>query len=301
MIKFKLCLILLIVFFGAALLKAQTVKNGTFDTSLQELTDQLAAKLEKYNTLKMGVWDLSDLNGGVSPIGKYCADDITINLSDKFHIVNRNQLNTLIKENQLSSEGFINQATLRQVKKLSDIDVIVTGMISILSENIKITLEALDSDGNIIAAVKGEVFRNADVNELLGVNTGTSNKGFNRPLSSNEQYNNPKTVEEDCAAQHLGDYCFYNSSKNILRLNVAYCNIPGNWKYPNYTISSTNFILKPGESKCIYGIVASPRARNNFKAEKDVSNNTTCFSCFVTVDEGEFSVDQCRSKTYEIK
>jgi hypothetical protein len=282
-------------------LKAQTVKSGTFDTSLQELTDKLAEKLMKYNTLKMGVWDLSDLDGGVSPIGKYVADDVAINLSDKFHIVNRNQLNTLIKENRLSAEGFINQATLKQVKKLSDIDVIITGTISVLSQNIKITLQALDSDGNILGGVKGEVYRNADVNELYGINNTVTNRGFNRPVGSNEQFNNPKTVDDECAQQHLGDYCFFNSSNSPLRMTVAYCTIPMNWKYPNYTITRSDFILKPGESKCIPAVVASPRARNTFKAEKDVSNNSTCFSCFVTVDEGSFTVEQCKSKTYQIK
>src|SRR5579872_5135425 len=233
--KFKMPLILLILFFASNFSKAQTVRSGAFDSSLQELTDQLAEKLTKYNNLKMGVWNLSDLDGGVSPIGKYIADDIAINLSDKFHIVNRNQLNTLIKENQLSAEGFINQATLKQVKKLSDIDVMITGYVSILSQNIKITLEALDSDGNILGGVKGEVQRNADINELLGINTGASNRGFNRSLGSNEQFNNPETVEGDCGPKHTGDFCFLNSTKKILMVTVKYNLVPVGWNYPNYT------------------------------------------------------------------
>ncbi len=50
---------------------------------------------------------------------------------------------------------------------------------------------------------------NADVKELLGINTGVAGKGFNRPLNSNEQYNMQPTVNQDCEKNKTGDYCFF--------------------------------------------------------------------------------------------
>lgn len=281
------------------LAQAQDV-SSSFDSSLQHLTDQLSAKLTKYSSLKMAVWELTDLDDEVSPIGKYIAEDVSVNLSDKFHVANRNQLKTLMKENKLWSEGFINQATLTQVKKLSDINIIISGKIAVLAQNIKITLVALDVDGNILAATKGDVVRNDDINELLGVNTGNSNQGFNRSLNSNEQKNNPQTVGNDCANQHIGDYCFRNSSKSNLEITVNYKLLSDGMQPFG---SAIVFTLKPGESKCVNALIAYGR-RYSFKAIRLPRSDQSlvfCDGCYETVDEGFFIVEQCKSKTYEIR
>jgi hypothetical protein len=246
------------------------------------------------------------LNGDVSPIGKYIAEDISINLSDKFHITNRNQLNTILKENKLSSEGFINQATLKQVKKLSDIDIIITGTVTVLSENIKITLQALDADGNIVAATKGEVPMNADVKELLGINAGSSNRGFNHSLNSNEQLNNPKTVNSDCETNNTGDYCISNNKNFMI-----------SFKYSK--VGSVSFraggdfkliTIEPGQTSCLYELSCGVW---NYKYE-DPNNRVHNVSVTYGVNHphgqddtvpatftGQFKVEKCTSKTMVIK
>lgn len=305
----KIFIFLSIIAFDAQLTRAQLAKPGTFDTSLQELTDALAAKLNNYTSSnpssKIAVWDLTDLNGGVSPIGQYIAEDVSINLSEKFHVANRNLLSTLIKENKLMSEGFINQATLAQVKKLSNANILIAGTISVLRQNIKVTLQALDDNGNVLAATKGDVYRNDDVNELLGVNTGSSNQGFNRSLNSNEQNNNPQTVSNDCADKHIGDYCFYNDSKETLNIYVKYWYLPQG--YSTYYRTDANLILKPGESKCLTGLLALTRSdlQNEFTATRVMGPNQNGLNVginfFSSVDQGYFRVVQCKSTTYKIK
>src|ERR1035437_3786919 len=263
--------------------------NNSFDNSLKQVADQLAAKLASHSTEKIAVWDLSDMDGGVTKIGKYIAEDITINLADKFHLVNRNQLNTIIKENKLKAEGFIDQITTKQLKKLSNVDIIITGTITVLSNNIKITLQALDEDANIIAGTKGDVLMNDDIRELLGINTGgstsngSSNKGFNRPLNSNESYNNPETVNQKCKEKNTGDYCFMNSTGNELNVFI-------NWTLPPQSGEQQhNITLSPGQTHCIYDICAGPHNYEiggfpNYRKEI-----------------GQINVEQCKSKTFEIK
>jgi hypothetical protein len=260
------------------------INTNTFDNSLKQLTDELSIKLTKVSTSKMAVWDLSDLNGGVSSIGKYIAEDISINLSDKFHITNRNQLNTLLKENQLSSEGFINQATFKQVKKLSDIDIIITGIVTILSENIKITLQALDVDGNIVGAVKGDVPLNADVKELLGINTGTSNKGFNRSLNSSEQLNNPKTVSKDCETKNTGDYCFLNNTNRIMYVTV----------YIHNQGTLGEISVDPGQTQCLYNIDATTY-------DYVIGSKRWSWHMSDAERNGQIQVTKCQSKTFIIR
>lgn len=263
--------------------------NNSFDNSLKQLTDQLAAKLASHSTEKIAVWDLSDMDGGVTKIGKYIAEDITINLADKFHLVNRNQLNTIIKENKLKSEGFIDQVTTKQLKKLSNIDIIITGTITVLSNNIKITLQALDEDANIIAGTKGDVLMNDDIKELLGINTGggtsnnLANKGFNRPLNSNESYNNPETVNQKCKEKHTGDYCFTNSTAYKLKVNVSN--------------SSGEVTLEPGQTQCYYDVEEGAHKYNIWSYFMLNGDDARKFSN----KSGQINVEECKSKTFIIK
>jgi hypothetical protein len=272
-----------LLFFQPAFSQANRLNFVDFDKSLQQLTDALALKLKKDSALKMAIWDLSDLNGGVSPIGKYIAEDISINLSDKFHITNRNQLSTMLKENQLASEGFINQVTFKQVKKLSDIDILITGTVSVLSDNIKITLQALDVNMNIVGATKGEVLMNADVKELLGINSPADNKGFNRPLNSNEQNNNPATVSNSCEGNNTGDYCFYNNTSGKIMVYI-------NRKDNNGDPEVSRFALNSKESKCIYNNSAGVYTFIASSSMVEIKQ----------IDIGEFLIEKCKSKTYAI-
>lgn len=286
--KIKSLVITVSFFLLAHSVNAQT-ETVSFDSSLQRLTDALAVKLKKDTALKMAVWDLSDLNGGVSPIGKYIAEDISINLSDKFHVTNRNQLSTFLKENKLASEGFINQATLKQVKKFSDIDILITGTVSILSENIKITLQALDDNGNIVGATKGDVPMNADVKELLGINTGVGNKGFNRPLSSNEQVNNPETVNSECATNNVGDYCFTNTKQDKVEIHVGVGD-PLQVQYGTVTIQTLT--LDPNQTQCFYNLKAIVYTYIVLDSKVDRYN---------PIQSGQIKIEQCKSKTFIIR
>lgn len=279
-------LILQFTFIFIMRLAGQDIQTSPFDRNLQQLTDVIATKLQPHHQQKIAVWDLSELNGDVSPIGKYIAEDISINLSDKFHIVNRNQLNTILKENQLKTEGFINQATMKQIKKLSDIDILLTGTVSVLADHIKVTLQALDADGNIIAAAKGEIPMNADVKELLGINTGSTNRGFNRPLNSNEQVNNPATVNSDCEAKNIGDYCFRNStSKSIY---IQYQTDPNN---------AGSMTLAPGQTQCTY----NRRAGIYFYTVKLENPNFPGVFLWDSYANGEIKIESCKSNTFNVR
>ena len=271
--------ILLCCLFFTQIVSAQ---NGSFDNSLQQLTDALAAKLTTHNQLKMAVWDLSNLDGSISPIGKYIAEDAAINLSEKFHIVNRNQLNTLIKENHLNFNGYINQATIRKIKKLSGIDIIITGTVTILSNNIKITLQALDGDANIIAATKGDVSMNDDVRELLGINTGATNRGFNSQLSSNEKVNNPKTLNNECQKNKTGDYCFTNSTGKKIKIMVL-------------GAQSNEFTLDIGQTQCLYELPSGVYKYLTYKESEQAGWYGNLYT------QGQVKVEQCQSKTFEVK
>jgi TolB-like protein len=276
-------LIFLSFFYGEAY-----CQDNSFDNRLNSLTNELATNLSKYKDMKIGVLTFIDLDGNKPKIGKYIAEQISVVLSQKFHIVNRNQLNAIIEENKLKTEGFINQATAKELKKLADVDILITGTITVFSDHIKVTIQPLDADANIVGqSNSASIPRNSDVNDLLGVTSPANgvNQGFNRPLNSNEQYNNPETVNKECEIKKTGDYCFVNKTSKKLDVEIITKDNQELW----LSVSS-------GQTQCFYEViegVASYRIRELI-IDGIISHSNE-------YENGQISVEKCKSKTFEIK
>ena len=65
---------------------------------------------------------------------------------------------------------------------------------------------------------------------------------------------------------------------------------------------STNFILKPKESKCIYDYPTTTTYKFNADLQEKVTGGSYVLGAKRnSVDEGNFKIEKCKSKTYTIK
>jgi len=135
-----------------------------------------------------------------------------------------------------------------------------------------------------IAAILGIEFNES-------TNPNISNRGFNQPLNSNEQYNNAATVNKDCEKNNTGDYCFFNNTKVEIYVYDRSWNVPSS----NFNFVS-NFMLKPRQSKCVYNL--DIKIIYKFAAFLEEPESILRANTF---DQGDFQIEKCKSKTYNIK
>ncbi|AXG69807.1 curli production assembly/transport component CsgG [Kordia sp. SMS9] len=281
-----------------------------FDIELKKLAETIAAKLNGKEKKKIAVWGFVTENGERTSLGNYITEDFSIyitNAGEQFEVIDRNHLDTLLKEHKLNSEGYIDDATAKKLGKIIAVDAVITGTYSVLDKNIKVRVKVLDTETALqFAAAISKLAINEDVASYLGVNvngSNTKNKGFNRPLASGESVNNPETVDPKCREGKFGDLCFYNSTNKKV-IVVVKCHISKNTFNP--TIK--NFFLQPKETKCVYGLKS---IESQFfiatwtKFNKEIRGNVR----YLTNDRyrkylkdfGELKVETCKSKTYTIK
>lgn len=132
-----------------------------------------------------------------------------------------------------------------------------------------------------------EIAIDKDVSTLLGIASPTgnesnmANKGFNnRPLNSNESYNNPETVNKDCIQNKTGDFCFTNETNFDIRIHLR----------RGYYSFGSDITLKPFDTKCIY-----EKSTGSVDYEIKKSNAGIIYS------QGQIYIEQCKSKTLIIK
>ena len=261
--------------------------QGAFDKSIAEFSTDLADKLSLKSKKKVVVLYITDINKATTVAGKYIADVISINIvnnAGNFQVFDRENLSGIAEAKKLISEGYIDVDKAKELGRLLSVDAIIVGNYTVLSNTIKLTAKALDANtGFIISASMKDLLIDNDAGALLGINvsssnnagnTGNSDRGFNRPLNSNEQYNNPTTVNKECETKSIGDFCFENRRGKQVEV------------YDNSR--NKTMMLAPSQTQCYYNAVAG-----NYNYRIDENG--------YVIAQGQILVEKCKSKTFTIK
>src|SRR6185436_369767 len=208
--------------------------QSAFDKALSELSTDLADKLSLKGKKKTVVLYITDINKAPSVAGKYLADIISSNIVNNpgnFMVFDRDNLNGIAEINKLISEGYLDENKTKEIGRILSVETIIVGSYTVLSNSIKLSTKALDvTTAFVIASSLKDLPLDGDAGALLGINFSSSspgnsnnnpNRGFNSPLNSNEQYNNPETVNRECEKNNTGDICFHNSSPFKINIHLT--------------------------------------------------------------------------------
>lgn len=297
-----------IIIFFFLLMSSFTYAQSEFDKSLNLISTDISEKLNKLNKKKIVVLYVNDINKEITNTGKYLADVISVNIVNStygFQVFDRDNLKEIVEAKKLVAEGYLSTSSVKEIAKILAVDVLIIGNYTILSNTIKLTLKALDADnGFVIAASMHDLPINQDAASLLGINIGgaNTNKGFNAPLGSSEQYNNPRTVDQKCEAEKLGDYCFHNNTKKALVVTIG-----ENMDDIHYYSSKRKTItLEPEQTQCFYLIpigaifyeITEVGSNNRQPRYSNNSNYNQPASYYAT---GQILIEKCKSKTFTIR
>lgn len=261
--------------------------QSNLDKSLSEISSDIASKLSKKEKKKVVVLYVTDVNKLTTVAGKYIADVISVDIVNdtaNFQVFDRENLNSIAEAKKLISEGYIDVDMAKELGKRLSVDAIIIGTYTVLSNTLKLTLKALDSNtGFVIAASMKDLLIDEDAAALLGINVssgGIGNRGFNAPINPDEKFNNPETVNKECEKANTGDYCFDNTTSHRIRVR-------GDAGYLR------EIYLSPGQTLCYYNISAT-----NHHYQLNIWDNGERGQ---TISMGEFLVEKCKSKTFTIK
>lgn len=287
--RILLCCIVLIA--GSTIVLSQSA----LDIALNEISSDLVSKLVKKEKRKVVVLYITDINKSTTTGGKYMADFISVNIvnhPENFMVFDRDNLKEIVEAKKLEAEGYIDVDHVKELGKILAVDVIIVGNYTVMSNTIKLTLKGLDvHTGFVLAASIKDLPLDSQSGSVLGVNiesgSGDLNphRGFNSPLNSGEQYNNPGTVSKECEGKNLGDYCFTNNFNFKVRVSIV---------LPNGYDSIT---LSPKQTQCVYNYTAKDYKYTVFND----SVKKGSWGLAPTLTEGKILVEKCKSKTIILK
>jgi curli biogenesis system outer membrane secretion channel CsgG len=99
------------------------------------------------------VVDFTDLQGCVTELGRYLAEDLSVGLASDargFEVIDRTNLKVILQEHHLASTGIIDPETARKLGQIAGVDTLVTGTIAPLGDVIHVSAKALDTNAAMI-------------------------------------------------------------------------------------------------------------------------------------------------------
>lgn len=159
----------------------------------------------------------------------------------------------------------------------------------------------------MIAGSMVDIPKSDYIGALLGLNFSTEdsgqiqNRGFNAPVQSNENYNTPQQVNNDCDTKNTGDFCFTNTTKYRLLVKVDV-----------ERVSWHELTLEPNQTQCLYGLRASTynysisalnnpyKQSNSSGARYSYASRGPAYSNSFS-RKGQIRVEKCKSKTFQVK
>ena len=136
----------------------------------------------------------TDLQGNVSELGRYLAEELSGVLAEEAHgfrVVDRSHLKVILQEHKLASTGLIDPQTARQLGRFTGVDTLVTGTItSAFGDSVRVSVKALDAEtAEIIAQSHADVPKTKAVDELL-------QHGIGGAPANPEESSNPHRMSE---------------------------------------------------------------------------------------------------------
>lgn len=141
------------------------------DTELSKLTEDLAAKIKDHGSKKVTVLDFTDLQGGSSELGKYIAEQLTVDFvmtKRDFSVLDRANLKSILAEHKLTATGLVDPENAKKLGQFAGVDALIIGTIIPVNTNINLTAKIITTDtAEIIGAAKAGFAADNTVQQFL--------------------------------------------------------------------------------------------------------------------------------------
>lgn len=146
---------------------------ANIEEGVGQLAEKISQKMIEGKKQKIAIVDFSDLNGNVTALGQFLAEELTTRLFDvapgKFEVVERRMLLKLEEELILGQTGFIEEKSIKKMGQVLGVDAIVTGSMTDLGNSVKINARLIGVDSaKVFAVAATDIPKTGTVADLIG-------------------------------------------------------------------------------------------------------------------------------------
>lgn len=196
--------------------KNQAEAERQYNAAMEQLALKLSSDLLATGKKRVAVANFINSRNETTELGKFLAEEFsTLLFSKKLLVIDRGQLEQLMNENKIGAKGLLNTSEVAKLGKLARVQIIVTGTITMLDNQIRLALKGIDVEQGVMAAAAlGNIPRTEAIDELYGSETGSGIGGGTSTAT------NACKKAADCESRSLGGVCVTNKSKQPITARI---------------------------------------------------------------------------------
>jgi len=175
-----------------------TAKAEDMDKALSELATKLAKSVQDAGKKKITVADFMDLQGSANELGRFVAEELTVNLvmvKTNFSVLDRANLKKILAEHKLTATGLIDPENAKKIGQFAGVDALILGTIVSRGQKISVTAKIITTDtAEIVGAAKAEF-----------TSDETTQKLFAKPTEATKEGNSEEAEDKVKVSKTLGD------------------------------------------------------------------------------------------------
>lgn len=150
--------------------------SDAYEKEIRAISSALAENIATSGKKSIAVVDFTDLQGNVTELGRFLSEEFSVALSESgksFEVVDRSQLNSILKEQKFSLSGLVDRKTVQKIGTIAGVQCLVTGTITPFGDSIRLAVKVLDtSTARVIGGSRGDIAKTKAIEELLlrGIN-----------------------------------------------------------------------------------------------------------------------------------
>ncbi|MGO8854650.1 MAG: FlgO family outer membrane protein [Steroidobacteraceae bacterium] len=161
-----------------------------YEVALHSLASKLVLQLQSAGQTSATVLDFTDMQGQGTELGRFLAQELSDQLvagAKTLSLVDRANLQFLLKENKLSMEGLVDPRSTRKLGNMIGIDTVIMGTVTPLGNIVRLSVRAVAVEtGKIVAAQSITVSAAGGLGEMYthGVANGSTGPSQQGDVSS---------------------------------------------------------------------------------------------------------------------
>jgi TolB-like protein len=164
--RLLLCFSFVILFSSYGCEATSRVQNASLTGEPKALSLTMKVQGEK---IKIGIIEFQSLNEEAKKdiLGKVFSEVLTTSFvnSEAFKIIEREQIEKVVKELQLTQSGIIDTSSVKQIGKMVGADAILTGSVIKFGEDLRVDARIIDVESGIILNAE-KTMGNADLKSI---------------------------------------------------------------------------------------------------------------------------------------
>jgi len=163
---------------------------ATVEDQVSNLCEQISREMSAANKPSIAVVEFSNLDGQITELGKYLAEEITTSLfqTKRFKVIERQMLNKILREQKLQNSGMIDEESAKKLGKLLGVTAIVSGTVTELSSSVKVNARLIGTEtGEIFGAASAGIVKDESIRMMLAKRSGSSENTLSVKTESSSQ------------------------------------------------------------------------------------------------------------------